>query len=31
MRDYITWETGLIDQLVNEPGVRFKVHLARQA
>jgi rhodanese-related sulfurtransferase len=31
MRDYITWETGLIDQLENEPGVRFKVHLARQA
>jgi len=31
MRDYITWETGLIDQLDNEPGMSFQVHLARQA
>lgn len=28
MRDYIQWETGLLERLADEPGVRFCVHVA---
>ncbi len=31
MRDYISWETGLLERLQDEPGVRFDVHVARAA
>jgi len=31
MRDYISWETGLLHRLQDEPGVRFSVHVARAA
>jgi hypothetical protein len=29
MRDYLDWETGLLDRLTHEPGLRFNVHVPR--